>query len=151
MNDKDEMSIIFPEREVVLSQETITISPFPFGKWPKIIALATGIVGIAIEEYQKHGEALFDISLDNDRFKISPEIVNFVIRLFSEGGDDLLDILAIGANKPRSWVEALPGDDGMTLLIHVMQVNRDFFSGRVLPKFPMLTAGLATTISAGDR
>ncbi|EGO65613.1 DUF6631 family protein [Acetonema longum] len=140
--EMNELDVLFPNHKVILAGEEIQLRPFPFGAWPEVIAKAAGIVQIVIDAYQEHGRQAFDVSLDQDNFHMGASTFQLMVRLFSEGGDNLLDILAICANKPRAWVDALDGDDGLTLLAGTLMVNRDFFSRRVLPKFQTLLGGL---------
>lgn len=52
----------------------------------------------------------------------------------------LLDVAALGAGKPRSWVDALRGDEQLQLIVAVIEVNHDFFAQRLRP---ILGAGMS--------
>nr|CUV31823.1 conserved protein of unknown function [Ralstonia solanacearum] len=54
--------------------------------------------------------------------------------LFIEHGDDLLQAVAIAADKPRAWVDALAADEAILLAAKVVEVNADFFTRTVLPR-----------------
>ncbi|MHA6896649.1 hypothetical protein ACQUJT_21620 [Ralstonia pseudosolanacearum] len=55
--------------------------------------------------------------------------------LFIEHGDDLLQAVAVAVGKPRAWVDALAADEAILLAAKVVEVNADFFTRTVLPRF----------------
>lgn len=134
---KNELEILFPHNPITLNGEKFNIQPFKFGKWPEVIKKATKIVTIIIETYQNYGEAALEITVDpeSNKFKLSPEALQLVLKLLTTGGEEVLDILAISIDRPRQWVNDLDGDEGVQLLAGTYLVNRDFFSERVLPQF----------------
>jgi hypothetical protein len=134
--DTNELAVLFPTNEMTLAGEVINLRPFPFGKWGEVILKATGIVQIVLEEMEKHGNAAFDVSLKKGNFRVSPEAYELLVRLLDKGPDNIYDILAISARKPREWVDALEGEDGIKLLVGTFMVNKDFFTKSVAPLFP---------------
>ena len=50
-----------------------------------------------------------------------------------ENADCLVEAVAIGARKPRAWVDELDLDDLVLLASAVLEVNGDFFVRAVLP------------------
>jgi hypothetical protein len=133
---KDELSILFPFNDIELGGEKINLRPFPFGKWPEVILKAAGTVNIVLGFLQAHGESALDVSFDEGNFRVSPQAFELLLRLIRDGGDNLYDILAISARKPRAWVDGLEGEDGLQLLVGTYLVNKDFFVKQVAPLFP---------------
>ncbi len=139
---KSELEMLWPEsNKLTLAGETVSIRPFPFGKWPEILKRTAGLIEIILEDYRKHGDAVFSITTQGDKFNIAPEAFQTFMRLITEGSGHIFDILAIGAGKPREWVENLDVDEGIVLLASTFMVNKDFFTEHVLPKFRTITEG----------
>lgn len=134
--EKDELNILFPVNEMDLAGEKINLRPFVFGKWTEVIKKSADIVKIVLDAINKDGEAVLDVSLTKEDFKVSPQAYELLFKLINEGGENIYDILAISARKTREWVNNLEGEDGINLLIGTFAVNKDFFSKRVLPLFP---------------
>lgn len=134
--DKDELAILFPLNNLEVGGEKMNLRPFPFGKWQEVILKAAGIINIVLDTVREHGEAVLDVSLDLNDFRVSPQAFDMLLKLIAEGGDNLYDILAISARKPRSWVDELEGADGIKLLAGTYLVNKDFFVNQVAPLFP---------------
>lgn len=136
MSEKNDMDTLLPFNEMELGGEKINLRPFLFGKWPEVISKAANIVNIVLDAVRENGENAFDVSLDIDNFRVSPAAFSLLLKLISEGGDNLYDILAISARQPREWVDQLEGEDGIKLLAGTFAVNKDFFTNRVAPLFP---------------
>lgn len=88
---------------VTAAGETITVRPIKFGQLPQVL---------------KHVGALFS-SLEGDELNIT--------RALTEGGEDVLAILAIVTGKPREWFDSLEMDEGIALLTAAVRVNSDVF------------------------
>jgi hypothetical protein len=114
-----ELNTLFPGTDVTLSDgSTVTIKPLLFGQFPKAAKLAQGIALPLMEAYAS-GTA---------------DSATTIIQVMSEGGDDLLNLISLGINKPRSFLDALGFDDGVALTGTFLKVNLDFFTQRVMPQ-----------------
>lgn len=114
-----ELNTIFPGTDVALSTgESVTIKPLVFGQFPKASKLAQGIAKPLMEAYASQ-------SADN---------ASVIIQILAEGGEDFLNLIALGINKPRSFFDTLPFDDGVRLARAFVETNLDFFTQRVLPE-----------------
>lgn len=136
MSEKNDLNTLLPYNEIELGGEKMNLRPFLFGKWPEVISKAANIVNIVLDAVRENGDNVLDVSLDVNNFRVSPAAFDLLLKLISEGGDNLYDILAISARKPRSWVDELEAEDGMKLLVGTFVVNKDFFTNRVAPLFP---------------
>ena len=56
-----------------------------------------------------------------------------MVGAFMANADCLVEAVAIGARKPRAWVDELDLDDLVMLASAVLEVNGDFFVRAVLP------------------
>lgn len=115
----EDLKALFPGQEVDAGGETITVSPFVFGQLPKVAKCFASIKGV--------------IESGN------------LIEIASAGGEDLLELLCLAANKPRKWFDKLPSDEGLNLMAAVIQVNRDFFVQRMNPTLQRLTQAMGGT------
>ena len=114
----NELAQLFPTgKEITIRDENLTIKPFKFGELPRVFK--------AIEPLSASITAL----VQTQSFNASS--IGF---LFSSGGDGILDLLAVGTRKPRSWVDDLEMDEGIEVLTAVLEVNADFFIQKVLPR-----------------
>jgi hypothetical protein len=73
----------------------------------------------------------------------SPDYVG----LFAAHGDGVLDMLAIATRSERDAIGLMQIDDGVLLLQAIIEVNRDFFIQRVLPRLKELAS--AKQVAAG--
>jgi hypothetical protein len=115
----EDLKALFPGQEVVAGGETIVVSPFVFGQLPKVAKCFASIKSV-IEDGN-------------------------LIEIASAGGEDLLALLCLAANKPRAWFDKLPSDEGLNLMAAVIQVNRDFFVQRMSPVLQRLTQAVNGT------
>lgn len=114
----NELAQLFPTgKELSIRDENLTIKPFKFGELPRVFkAIEPLTVTLATMMSTKQ--------LD----------VSAIGTLLAEGGDNVLDLIAIGARKPRAWVDQLELDEGIDVLAAVLEVNADFFVHKVLPR-----------------
>ena len=71
------------------------------------------------------------------------------LALFGEHGDALLSAIAIAADKPRAWVDALAADEAILLAAKVIEVNADFFTRTVMPRLDGLIVQTSATVATG--
>lgn len=112
---------IFPGKEITVAGEQIQVMPIKLGQLPKAMALML-----------KVGTAVSSAS--------GPEDIGVII---AEGGDELLDLIAVCVKKPRAWVDDLYPDDAAELISTFLEINKGFFVEKVLPKFPSLAQKLS--------
>jgi len=112
-----ELNTLFPNHCVVLSDKTvIDINPFTFGQLPKAISLSKDIFHIAREMYESKSTQ-----------------TEMIGELFAVGGENFIELVAMSINKPRSWFDSLPADDGLNIATMFLEVNLSFFAQKVLP------------------
>lgn len=119
----EEIQTLFPGKEVTLtSGEVITIKPFTFGQLPKALKIG-----------QKLGTLLADL-YKQGKFEDRANVSSNLMVIIGEGGEDLIELIGLGINKPRAWFDNLQGDDGITLTIAFLEVNIDFFTKKMMPQ-----------------
>jgi hypothetical protein len=135
--------VLFPETELTVGDEKLTIRPFYFGEWPQAFRLAMPIFSALIKAglvRPEDGKILWGIRAGDDLEKM-------LGTLFLEVPESVISLVAFAVNKPRKWFNTVRPDDGIDLAKAVFKANSDFFSKRVLPKLPTLE----TAPSVGER
>ena len=136
------LDVLFPEGKAVdAGGETLTLTPFKFGQYPKALKLmiplvsafkASGILGLDTEG---------NLVISSDWMVL----VDGAVSLLAEVGDPMIDLCALATGKPREWLENISADEGVALLRGIFEVNSDFFEKRIAPKL-----GLSVKIAAAD-
>lgn len=71
---------------------------------------------------------------------------NDILGALAKNADSMVAAVAVGARKPREWVDELELDDLIAVAAAVLEVNADFFVRAVLPGLTKAVEGL-TNIS----
>lgn len=113
-----ELAQLFPTgKEISISDANLTIKPFKFGELPKVFK--------AIEPLTPTLSRMF-VEKQAD--------VSTIASMIAEGGDSVIDLMVVGSKQPREWVTELEIDEGVELLVSIIEVNADFFIQKVLPR-----------------
>ena len=110
---KDPMDTLFPEEEVELGGEKFNISPFTFGQIPKVVKRLKNVAGV----------------LDQEDFGS----ITSMMELLIQGGDDIIELVALVLKKDKEWVEELNQEDAIKAISIIITSNHDFFVKRILP------------------
>lgn len=106
-----ELSVLFPDRDLTLAGETVAVRAFRFGESLRIRRLAAPIIEALSRAVR--GEGDFDGE-------------GFMAALY-EHAEVLLELLSLATGKRRDWIEALPQADGEELVLAFWEANEDFF------------------------
>ncbi|MDP1980474.1 hypothetical protein [Undibacterium sp.] len=106
--------VIPADRTIIIAGADFPVRQFKIGRLPAVLKASQPLIHMITGQVK--GESLDVISL-------------FV--LYSE---ECLALLAVLADKPREWVDALEQDEAVDLLTGLLEVNLDFFVLRVLPR-----------------
>ena len=129
-----DLDTLFPDRELTVGGETLSIRPLTFGQLPAAVKLLNPVI-----------KAVGASGLLGGEKKELGQIITSGLDLFAVGGEDLLAFLAFAVRKPREWFDTMEADDGIRVLNAVFEANMDFFNRRVLPQL-----GLQAAASDGD-
>lgn len=113
-----DMQTIFPEITVELSSGAISVKPFTFGQLPQVLKKARTVYG-GVSHLLEDGTNEAAI----------------ILEIMAAGGEDLLDLVSLSINKPRSFFDTLSMDEGVKLIGAFLEVNLSFFVQKVLPQF----------------
>jgi hypothetical protein len=123
MSDLD--TLIPQAVELVINGEPLAIKPLKVGQLPAFLRAITPVM-------QQLGSDGIDW-----------------LALFGEHGDALLSAIAIAADKPRAWIDALAADEAILLAAKVIEVNADFFTRTVMPRLDGLIVQTSATVATG--
>lgn len=112
-----EAEILFPEREVAVAGETVTVREFGFRQALRLSARAKPLV-----------EALHD-ALPTDGGEIDMLALESA---FAAHEDITAALMAEATGRPVEWIDALGDRDGRQLLLTFWSVNRHFFLNRMM-------------------
>ena len=128
----DELNIVFPSmKQITVGTETVTLSPIKFGQLPRALLTVQRIGALLVQHV-------------NDGTISTPAAI---LEIAALGGEDLIQLVALGLDKPRSWFDTLDTDTGLEILIGFVEVNLDFFTKRVLPMLNSKTEELNQVMS----
>ncbi len=120
-----DLKALFAGKEVLADGETMTIKPFPFGKWPVALEKVAGLL-----PFVEAGD---------------------LIGLASAGGERVIELMMLATGKPREWFDTLDPGAGIDILAALVEVNRDFFEQKVRPHlealFPRAKSSITETSS----
>jgi hypothetical protein len=132
---QEEAEILFPDADIVIGGETITVREFGFIEAMKVEPIAWPII-----------EALADIGTDW-------ESVDFrqVMMVFADNAEAFVQLIAASTGKSPEWVAELNDRDGNAIANTFWRVNQGFFVRRLLVLLaPKLKARMAKTQQAAS-
>lgn len=114
----DEMEVLFESKKTfTVGTESVTIRPFSFGELPIVISLLKG-VGSIFAHHQKQGTV---------------QSVEGIMDIIGNGGENLIQALALNTGKERKFFDTMSPEDGVTIMQEFLMMNIGFFMKRVLP------------------
>ena len=128
---EDENEILFPDRELTLAGESVTITEFTFLQEQKAVPLAQPIIQAISDAFTGDKEPGFS------------DIEN----IFFSWGEAFNQLVCMSVNKPVEWLEKLTGQEGQLLAMTFWSVNRRFFISRVVTRTMENTPGMAEKLA----
>jgi len=118
-----DLTQIFPvPQQLTINGQVISITPFKLGEIPKVFKVIDPITKLILSALTS-----------------SENQMESLAKIMVQGGENILDLLALGTRQPRTWIDDLETDQGVQLLIKVLEVNSSFFVQRVLPLITQAT------------
>jgi hypothetical protein len=81
-----------------------------------------------------------------DNAQLEQRILTLVLDKADLAVECIIAACAVGARKPRPWVDALELDDLIRLFGKLLEVNGDFLARKVLPMFAKVIEGMIETV-----
>ena len=113
----NDAEILFPNAEITVKGETITVKEFSFIQGMKINAMARPMIN-----------DLGHFFSDEDADFSSMSVV------FDNHAELLIHLMSVSTEKPIEWFETLSDSEGQSLLMTFWSVNKSFFINRLLLK-----------------
>lgn len=82
-----------------------------------------------------------------DNAQLEQRILTLVLDKADVAVECIIAACAVGARKPRPWVDALELDDLIRLFGKLLEVNGDFLARKVLPMFAQVIEGMTETVA----
>ncbi|HMM22683.1 MAG TPA: hypothetical protein PKA10_18345 [Selenomonadales bacterium] len=135
---KNDLDILLPESEFILRGETIEIKPFPFRKLPKVIDLLSKM-GAGIYSLLAGDGLNFNA---NGNVVINQSFLENIGRVAEEHFPEIVELMAIYTDKPVTFYtdEGVNAEDGLMLLVGIIERNYDFFTKRLAPEMAKINA-----------
>lgn len=109
-----EAEILFPDREVTLGGEAITVREFGYAETVRLSARHGALLTCIADEYQASGGTALDLRL-----------------IAYAHPEAWLELLALASGRPVEWIEGLSRADGDALAGAMWAANLDFFCRRL--------------------
>lgn len=122
----DDLKVLVPDETVTTSQGDVTVKPFKFTQFPRVIAV--------IQNYT--------LSLDSLNLLEIGEIASLIA---SDGGEGIFELICLSTGKDRAWLDNLEGDEGIILVAKVVEVNLDFFAQKLTPSLNAFAERISKT------
>ncbi len=110
--------------QVTVGDKVIKITPFKLGELPRVFKTIDPISKLILDAIGSNAGQLESLS-----------------KIMVHGGENVIDLIALGTRQERQWVEQLEMDQAVTLIAAVLEVNASFFGQKVLP---VLTQAMKT-------
>jgi hypothetical protein len=132
----EEMNDLFPKTDhVEINGEVLEVKPFKFGQLPVVLKNVKNVYGV-VQHYMEKGEIN------------SPEAL---IGILAEGGDELMNLLALAVNRDKAIFDDMDMDVGAQLLLKVVEQNMSFFVERILPMVGESSKDLVQTMETESK
>jgi len=109
----DDLKTLVPQETISTKLGEVVVKPFKFTQFPRVIEILSGFSSA--------------VNLDNLEAK---DIVNLLMR---NQGEDLFELLCMASGKDKKWLDELEADEGIELLMKVVEQNMDFFNKKLIP------------------
>lgn len=131
---KNDLDVLFPGKEIEVKGETVKVSPFYFGQ----IKAASRFSATILRAIVAAGVVAFVKDPDTGAISVQYD-PTFPIKIFDilgDASDELMGLVALSINKPVDWLDdpAIGLDVGLDLVMSMFEVNKRFFTEKVLPK-----------------
>lgn len=115
--------------EILVSKEdAVFIRPLVFTQWLKgLKSLQTVISALPEGEYNLSDPA---------------HLALYIFHIVSEAETEVLALAAMATNRPQSFFDELELDEAIKILMVVVEVNKDFFTQKLMPLLKTLAPGI---------
>lgn len=127
----DDLKILVPQETISTKMGDVEIKPFKFTQFPRVIEILSGFASA--------------LSMDN------LEAADIVGLLMKNQGEDLFELMRLASGKDRQWLDELEADEGIELLMKVVEQNMDFFKKKLIPSITKFSEAVANVAADGGK
>jgi hypothetical protein len=132
MIPKKEIDILFPEQEIVINGEAITIRPYSWAKSMKAIQPLSVIMKVVLDNIDEVEAAINGFNnAKNDLGKIYALMKIANNQELEEILKAITQLMQLAIDKDSEYIESLSFDDGFILARAIYEVNKSFFKNRL--------------------
>jgi hypothetical protein len=129
----NELAILLPESDITINGEKITIKPFMFAELPSIVKILTKIGAGVYRLFSKDGLHFSD----SGNLVVNQAFLENIGPIFEDYFPEVAELMAIYTGKEPSFYldkeNGVTGEDGLVVLISIINKNYDFFMKRLAP------------------
>lgn len=126
-----ELKVLVPNEKISTKIGDIEIKPFKFTQFPRVIEILSGFGS--------------EVNLDN---LTAGDIVNLLMK---NQGEDLFELMCMSSGKDKEWLDELEADEGIELLIKVVEQNMDFFNKKLIPSITRFSKTITDVATGGEK
>ena len=127
----DDLKVLAPQETVSTKLGGVVVKPFKFTQFPRVIEILSG----------------FSSSINIDNLEAG-DIVNLLMR---NQGEDLFELLCMASGKDKEWLDELEADEGIELLMKVVEQNMDFFNKKLIPSIAKFSQTVTSVATDGEK
>ncbi|WP_371374378.1 hypothetical protein [Sporomusa aerivorans] len=128
-----ELDILLPESKVIINGERITIKPFAFAELPSIVKLLSKM-GAGFYELISADGLQFN---DSGNLILNQKFIENIGTIFENHFPEIAELMAIYTGKEPAFYlnkdNGVDGEDGLMLLLMIIESNYSFFTKRLAP------------------
>ena len=127
----DDLKVLAPQEVVSTKSGDVVVKPFKFTQFPRVIEILSGFSSA--------------VNLDNLE---AGDIVNLLMR---NQGEDLFELMCMASGQNKEWLDELEADEGIELLMKVVEQNMDFFNKKLIPTIARFSETVTSVATDGAK
>ncbi|MGA1256115.1 MAG: DUF6631 family protein [Candidatus Nanopelagicaceae bacterium] len=127
----DDLKVLAPQEIVSTKSGDVVVKPFKFTQFPRVIEILSGFSST--------------VNLDNLE---AGDIVNLLMK---NQGQDLFELMCMASGQSQEWLDQLEADEGIELLMKVVEQNMDFFNKKLIPTIARFSERVASVATDGAK
>ena len=127
----DDLKVLAPQETISTKLGAVVVKPFKFTQFPRVIEILSG----------------FSSSVNVDNLDAG-DIVNLLMR---NQGEDLFELMCMASGKDKQWLDELEADEGIELLMKVVEQNMDFFNKKIIPSITRFSQTVTSAATDGAK
>ena len=127
----DDLKVLAPQETISTKLGAVVVKPFKFTQFPRVIEILSG----------------FSSSVNVDNLEAG-DIVNLLMR---NQGEDLFELMCMASGKDKEWLDELEADEGIEILMKVVEQNMDFFNKKLIPSITRFSQTVTSAATDGAK